>query len=84
MTLNNRRSVVVLPIFTPNTLLERACLELNENVLVFENETRNGEMAGVQSWPKCWLSGSCPGSAMSKLVDVEHLSFRRFMSDIRN
>ena len=26
----------------------------------FENETRNGEMAGVQSWPKCWLSGSCP------------------------
>ena len=26
----------------------------------FENETRNGEMAGVQSWPKYWLSGSCP------------------------
>ena len=26
----------------------------------FVNETRNGEMTGVQSWPKCWLSGSCP------------------------
>ena len=36
MTLNNRRSVVVLPIFTPNTLLERACFELNENVLVLK------------------------------------------------
>ena len=36
MTLNNRRSVVVLPIFTPNTLLERACFELNENVLVWK------------------------------------------------
>ena len=59
MTLNNRRSVVVLPIFTPNTLLERACFELNETVFGFVNETRNGEMAGVQSWPKCWLSGSC-------------------------
>ena len=34
MTLNNRRSVVVLPIFTPNTLLERACFELNETALV--------------------------------------------------
>ena len=36
MTLNNRRSVVVLPIFTPNTLLERACFELNENVLILK------------------------------------------------
>ena len=36
MTLNNRRSVVVLPIFTPNTSLERACFELNENVLVLK------------------------------------------------
>ena len=36
MTLNNRRSAVVLPIFTPNTLLERACFELNENVLVLK------------------------------------------------
>ena len=36
MTSNNRRSVVVLPIFTPNTLLERACYELNENVLVLK------------------------------------------------
>ena len=36
MTLNNRRSVVVLPIFTTNTLLERACFELNENVLVLK------------------------------------------------
>ena len=36
MTLNNRRSVVILPIFTPNTLLERACFELNEKVLVFK------------------------------------------------
>ena len=27
---------VVLPIFTPNTLLERACFELNENVLVLK------------------------------------------------
>ena len=36
MTLNNRRSVVVLPIFTPNTLLERAWFELNENVLVLK------------------------------------------------
>ena len=36
MTLNNRRSVVVLLIFTPNTLLERACFELNENVLVLK------------------------------------------------
>ena len=36
MTLNNRRSVVVLPIFTPNTLLERACFELNENDLVLK------------------------------------------------
>ena len=35
MTLNNRRSVV-LPIFTPNTLLERAFFELNENVLVLK------------------------------------------------
>ena len=36
MTSNNRRSVVVLPIFTPNTLLERAFFELNENVLVLK------------------------------------------------
>ena len=36
MALNNRRRVVVLPIFTPNTLLERACFELNENVLVLK------------------------------------------------
>ena len=36
MTLNNRRSVVVLPIFTSNTLLERACFELNKNVLVLK------------------------------------------------
>ena len=36
MTLNNRRSVVVLPIFTPNTLLERASFELNENVSVLK------------------------------------------------
>ena len=28
----------------------------------FKNETRNGEMAGVQSWPKCWLSGSYPSA----------------------
>ena len=38
MTLNNRRSVVGLPIFTPNTLLERACFELNENVLVLKTK----------------------------------------------
>ena len=30
------------------------------NSFGFVNETRNGEMAGVQSWLKCWLSGSCP------------------------
>ena len=38
MTLNNRRSVVasVLPIFTPNTLLERASFKLNENVLILK------------------------------------------------
>ena len=36
ITLNNRRSVVVFPIFTPNTSLERACFELNENVLVLK------------------------------------------------
>ena len=33
--------------------------ELVSNCFGFVNETRNGEMAGVQSWPKCWLSGSC-------------------------
>ena len=38
MTLNNRRSVVVLPIFTPNTKekKERPCFILNENVLVLK------------------------------------------------
>ena len=63
MTLNNHRSVVVLPIFTPNTLLERACFELNENVLVLkmkQGTVKWQPLAGVQSWPKCWLSGSCP------------------------
>ena len=50
MTLNNHRSVVVLPIFTPNTLLERACFGTKWKCFGFENETRNGEMAGVQSW----------------------------------
>ena len=36
MSFNNRRSVVVLLIFTPNTLLGRACFELNETILVLK------------------------------------------------
>ena len=48
MTLNNRRSVVVLPIFTPNTLLERACFELNENVLVLKMKQETVKWQGFK------------------------------------
>ena len=83
MTLNNRRSVVVLPIFTPNTLLERACFELNENILVLKMKQ------GMAKW-QGFKVGQSVGTAapvrerMSTLVDDEHLSFRRFMADIQN
>ena len=56
MTSNNRRSVVVLPIFTPNTLLERACFKLNENVLVLKMKQ------GTVKW-QGFKVGQCVGLA---------------------
>ena len=56
MTLNNRPSVVVLPIFTPNTLLERACFKLNENALVLKMKQ------GTVKW-QGFKVGQCVGFA---------------------
>ena len=83
MTLNNRQSVVVLPIFTANTLLERACFELNENVLVLKMKQGTVKWQGFKL-AKVLALRLLSESPMSTLVDVEHLSFRRFMFDIEN
>ena len=41
-------------------------------------------MAGVQSWPSVGLAAPVRERNVNVTVDVEHLSFRRFMSDIEN
>ena len=56
MTLNNRRSVVVLPIFTTNTLLERACFELNENVLGLKMKQGKVKCQGFKIGPSVGLA----------------------------
>ena len=84
MTLNNRRSVVVLPIFTPNTLLERACFELNENVWVLKMKQGTVKWQGVQSWPKCWLSGSCRRAQCQRWWTMNICHSVVSMSDIQN
>ena len=84
MTLNNRRSVVVLPIFTPNTLLERACFELNENVLVLKMKQGTVKWQGFKVGQSVGLAATVRARNQSTLVGDEHLLFRRFMSDIQN
>ena len=79
MTLNNRRSVVVIPIFTPNTLLERACFELNENVLVLKMKQGTVKWQGFKVGQSVGLAAT-----VRTLVGDEHLLFRRFMSDNQN
>ena len=56
MTLRSRRSVVVLPIFTPNTLLELTCFKLNENGLVLNMKE------GTVKW-QGFKVGQCVGLA---------------------
>ena len=48
MTLNEHRSVVFLPIFKPNTLLERGCFKLNENVLVLKMKQETAKWHGFK------------------------------------
>ena len=83
MTLNNRRSVVVPPIFTTNTLLERPCFELNENALGLKMKQGTVKWQGFKVGQSVGLAAPVRERNVT-LVEDDHLSFRRFMSDIQN